>query len=453
MQKIRYILAIIFGKCVSLGLKILGKKVPYYPGYIALRICPNFLACVHKPKLTVAITGTNGKSTISALLIDTFEKLNYRVINNNGFNVKDGVAAMFLKDISFFHKRAEVVVLEIDEKSSGNVFKSLKPDYLICTNLFRDSMRTNSNYEYIASKINEGIPSDTVVIMPADDLITSSYIKPKKTIYYSINRYAASSNDVYNLVCDLVYCPECGSKLVFDYVHYHHIGKVHCSKCKFSNPKAKYVADVDLKNKIMTVNKTKYEISNTSIFNLYNELAVITLLNEIKVEKDKIVSVISSLQITDSRFSIEKIGNISLINQMSKGQNPVATSSAFNYIRNCPGEKTIILILDDVEDKKYSCETVGWYYDTDFEFLNDKNIKHILIGGVRSLDVYNRLLYAGVTKDKLEYSIEQFELYKKLTTKDIDTIVILHDIHEYDHSLIIKKQIKEVIQNENRNTI
>ena len=89
MQKIRYWLAIFMGKNVSFLLKILRKRVPYYPGYIALRICPDFLKQLKKPKLVIAITGTNGKTTISSLLTDAFRKLNYRVINNNGFNVKD----------------------------------------------------------------------------------------------------------------------------------------------------------------------------------------------------------------------------------------------------------------------------------------------------------------------------------------------------------------------------
>lgn len=446
MQKIRYYIAILMGKFTSLGLKILNKRVPYYPGYIALRICPNFLKYVHKPKITIAITGTNGKSTISALLIDVFKNLNYRVIHNNGFNVKDGIAAMFLKDISLFHKRAEVVVLEVDEKSSGMIFKEVKPDYLICTNLFRDSMKSNSNFEYIASKINEGIPKDTKVIMPADDLITSSYITPKKAVYYGINCFDSSSNQVYNLVCDLVYCPKCGHKLDFEYVHYHHIGKVNCSKCGFENPKRKYEASIDLEKKLMIVNKEEYKISNSSIFNLYNQLSVISLLKELKISNSDITRVINEIKITDSRYSKEEVNGITIVNQMAKGQNPVATSSAFNYVRSCPGNKAIVLILDDVEDKKYSVETISWYYDTDFEFLNDDNIKKILIGGVRAYDVYVRLLYAGVPKDKLEMSYDQFELYKKLDIKEIDSIYILHDIHEYDQSLIIKKQIKEVIQ-------
>ncbi len=446
MQKIRYYIAIVMGKLTSLGLKILNKRVPYYPGYIALRTCPNFLNYVHKPKITVAITGTNGKSTISALLIDVFKNLNYRVIHNNGFNVKDGIAAMFLKDISLFHKRAEIVILEVDEKSSGMIFRSVKPDYLICTNLFRDSMKSNSNFEYIASKINEGIPKDTKVIMPADDLITSSYIVPKKPIYYGINYFDNSSKSIYNLVCDLVYCPKCNQKLQYQFVHYHHVGNVKCLKCGYENPKKKYEASIDLKEMIMTVNKDKYNISNSSIFNLYNQLSVIALLKELKIPNAEITRVINDIKITDSRYSKEEINGITIVNQMAKGQNPVATSSAFNYVKSCPGKKAIVLILDDVEDKKYSVETVSWYYDTDFEFLNDANIKKILIGGVRSYDVYVRLLYAGVPKDKLEMSENQFELYKKLNIKGIDSIYILHDIHEYDQSLIIKKQIKGVIQ-------
>lgn len=445
MQKIRYWLAIFMGKSVSFLLKVLRKRVPYYPGYIALRICPDFLKQLKKPKLVIAITGTNGKTTISSLLTDAFRKLNYRVINNNGFNVKDGIAAMFLKDMSFFHKRADVVILEVDEKMSGIIFEAIPPQYLICTNLFRDSMKNNSNIEYIAKCIKEGIPKETKVIMPSDDLLVTSFISCENTIYYSL-KMPSEKKKPFNMVCDLVYCPNCGEKLIYDYVYYHHIGKVHCPKCHYKNPKSKYRAEVDFDKCIIKVNDSTYPVQKTSIFNLYNLLSAITVLKELQIEESRIEEIVKEMKITDSRYSKETVNGIDIINHMAKGQNPVACSSVLDYVRKEPGKKTILLILDDVWDKKHSVETVAWYYDTDFEFLKEDNIKHILIGGVRSYDLYVRLLLAGIPKEKISLQENQFLMYQKLEWKDVDAIYILHDIHQYDQSLIIKKQIMEEIQ-------
>ena len=41
------------------------------PGTLALKLCPDFLKYVGRPKTIIAVTGTNGKTTVSNLLADT----------------------------------------------------------------------------------------------------------------------------------------------------------------------------------------------------------------------------------------------------------------------------------------------------------------------------------------------------------------------------------------------
>ena len=50
------------------------------------------------PKTIIAVTGTNGKTTVSNLLADTLEKAGHRVlINQAGSNVASGIATALLK--------------------------------------------------------------------------------------------------------------------------------------------------------------------------------------------------------------------------------------------------------------------------------------------------------------------------------------------------------------------
>ena len=212
MKKIKFLIAIVVGKLTSIGLKIIKKKIPYYPGYMALKVCPDFLKSVKKPKTIVAITGTNGKSTISALLTEFYKNNGYKTMNNNGFNIETGI--MFIKNMTMFgNLKSDIAIIEVDEKNTGNIFKSIKPDYLICTNLFRDSMRTNGNIDYIINKIKQGVPTETKLILNADDLILCQIVKQHQTIYYGISSHKDDKPAVNNLVCDLVYCPKCGNKL------------------------------------------------------------------------------------------------------------------------------------------------------------------------------------------------------------------------------------------------
>ena len=43
-----------------------------------------------------------------------------------------------------------------------------------------------------------------------------------------------------------------------------------------------------------------------------------------------------------------------------------------------PNTKDVIIILDDVNDRKESCEIISWIYDVDFELLNDCCLIHYL---------------------------------------------------------------------------
>ena len=55
-------------KLISAGLKLLGKNATYYPGKLALDMCPGFMGMLDKPKTIIGVTGTNGKTTTTALL-------------------------------------------------------------------------------------------------------------------------------------------------------------------------------------------------------------------------------------------------------------------------------------------------------------------------------------------------------------------------------------------------
>lgn len=448
MKKIRFFLAIIVGKLTSLGLKIMGKKIPYYPGYMALKICPTFLKEVKKPKTIVAITGTNGKSTISAILTEFYKNNGYKTMNNNGFNIETGIAAMFLKNISIFGKmKADIAIMEVDEKNTGNIFKSVKPDYLICTNLFRDSMRTNGNIDYIIDKIKQGIPKETKLILNADDLLLCEVAGEHKVSYYGISSHKDDKEKVNNLVCDLVYCPKCGGKLTLTNIRYHHIGTAKCNKCGYTNPKCDYDGMVTDKLEIKKGNKIeKYSLISNSIFNIYNELAIVSYLRETKFSHNQIEETLSKIKITDSRYTEEVVNNIKVVTHMAKGQNPVACSSVFEYVGKQPGKKAVLLMLDDVTDKRYSSETIAWHYDTDYEFLNNENIYQIIVGGIRSKDLLIRLLLSGISKEKIVIVDDEYSMYKKIKLDNIDSIYLLHDINACDQSVEIKQQIINYIK-------
>ena len=72
-------------------------------------------------------------------------------------------------------------------------------------------------------------------------------------------------------------CPKCDSKLQYDFVRYHHIGRAHCKKCDFSSPKKiNYeVTKIDFKkDKLHLKNNEKeeiYDLITNNIINIYSK--------------------------------------------------------------------------------------------------------------------------------------------------------------------------------------
>ena len=56
----------------------------------------------------------------------------------------------------------------------------------------------------------------------------------------------------------------------------------------------------------------------------------------------------------------------------------------------------------DAISRKYFTSETSWLWDIDFEMLNSPNIKRIVIAGLYSSDVAERLLYADVDFAKVK---------------------------------------------------
>ena len=452
---LRFYIAFYVAKLTRLLLNICRRNGTQVPGKVALVICPDFLKYIAKPEKIIAITGTNGKTTVSNLLDDSLEKAGMKVINNRlGGNILSGICVSFLMGTGFTNKsKADIAVIEMDERSSLKVLPNMKPTYLLCTNLFRDSIRRNAHPEFIFDIINKAIPEDTKLILNADDLISSQLgtEKNEKT-YFSIDKLSTDLTESINIINDVRICPKCSSKLKYNYVRYHHIGNAYCPNCNFKSPDSDYrITKVDYENKLIEVeangNKSSYKMLSDSIFNLYNMIAVITALDKLGIEKDKVKEIIDNEQIAETRYKKEEINGINIIKHLAKGQNPIACSCVFDYIKKEPGKKEIVLLIYDYFDAKETSESIIWLYDCDFEFLNDDSIDKIVIGGPRCEDFYLRLLIAGVPKEKLVYFNDTNEIVDVLSLEKGKDVYVLYDVYTDKVANDVCNKIKDKIVN------
>ena len=119
-------------------LRLHKRNATMYPGYIALKICPDYLARTKKSPNVLCVTGTNGKTTTTNMVADILSQSGMKVVSNRyGSNINTGVATALTHSVSVFGKpKIDALVLEVDERFSRLILPFIKPDYLVVTNLF-----------------------------------------------------------------------------------------------------------------------------------------------------------------------------------------------------------------------------------------------------------------------------------------------------------------------------
>ncbi len=408
MGRLRFYLALWAAKLSRPLLKITRHNGTNFPGELAIRICPDFLRYVGKPKQIIAVTGTNGKTTLCNLLLDVLKAGGIDALNNRaGSNINTGIATSLALGAGLFGKsKYSHAVFEVDERWSLKIYPDLRPDYVVITNLSRDSVPRNAHPAFIADIISRAIPAGTHLLLNADDLISCGVAPENPRSYFGIRAMDTDVIECVNRINDMRICPKCQGKLQYEYRRYHHIGRAKCESCGFASPEYDYAAhSVDLERNTVTMwdkdGEGAYRLLSDSIFNIYNQAALVALLRELGWSHEKIAACMENVSIVATRFNVKEAGGIRIIMQMSKDMNAYACSRAFDYVSGLPGEKEILLMLRNSNDIHDQTENICWAFDCDFEFLNRENIKNIVVAGRRSRDLYFRLLLAGVPEERL----------------------------------------------------
>ena len=452
MGKIRFIAALLAAKLCGLGLRLLGRNASYLPGKVAVKLCPDFLGRLQRPERIIAVTGTNGKTTVSNMITDILTASGYDVVNNGlGSNIDAGVATTLVDNSTLTGKaKKQMAVLEVDERSSLKIYPYLEPDFIVCTNIMRDSIARNANTDFISYIISSAITSRSRLILNGDDIICSALgSSANEKIFFGVE-YRTGGERHGTELRDVTYCPECGQELTIDYLRYNHIGRVHCDKCGFHSPDLQYrIIDFDREAGSFTMglrDKTaSFPMVNDNITNMYNTAAVVAVLSEFGLSQDQIRKGLAELHIVSSRYHQEVIGGIPVTLQLAKSWNPVACSRAFDYLRNSEGEKkTAIVMIDYMEDHT---ENVCWLYDCDYSAFADPSISRIIFGGPRGKDHIVRCLIDGVDQEKIIITEDLYDTVNHVDISNTDSIFILYDLYLVEESkkveALMKKRIEE----------
>ena len=434
---LRVLLTIWVAKLAGFAIRALGRAGTHTPGLIARKLYPGIIGALRHPERVIAVTGTNGKTTVSNLLTDALEAQGLTVTSNrNGSNIAAGVTSLLLDAVSWTGKpRTDVAVVEMDERSARLILPGLKPDLLVCMNLTRDSIKRNAHPEYIAWILSSALPADTRLVLNADDLIAASLgAESNPRTFFAVDQLPTDSARPSGAAVDVGICPVCDHTLDWDYWRFNHIGRVHCPACGFRSPEAAYRArSVDAAAGRLTLDLAgdarEAKLINANVVNIYNEIAVAAVLDQLDVPRDRIVEVFDHLQPPTTRSAVETIGGARLVRLLTKGLVGVACSRSFEHVVSFLGRKAIVLTIDEVTERVTDVENTAWIYDADYEYLADESIEQIVVGGVRRHDHALRLAIAGVPPDRVVTVESETAAADRIRLDDIDEVFNLHSVH------------------------
>ncbi|NBV27158.1 MAG: DUF1727 domain-containing protein, partial [Actinobacteria bacterium] len=171
------------------------------------------LACI------VLVSGTNGKTTTTALVVAA---LGGAATNATGSNMSAGIVAALASD------QQPLTVLEVDEAFLATVAEATQPEVVVLLNLSRDQLDRSAEVRVLAEKWRSTLhnTSATIVANCADPLVVYAAIAQmdSKVVWCDVG-------SSWNL--DAKSCPQCTEPL-------DPVGDWRCG-CGFAKPTADFV--------------------------------------------------------------------------------------------------------------------------------------------------------------------------------------------------------------------
>lgn len=399
----RKFLAIVVCKLGRFAGKLVGKGSSM-PGKFALKICPDILRRVQMPPHIIAVTGSNGKTSTVEMIAAILRADGRNVVyNEEGSNQIEGVTTLVLTHASLSGRvKADVLLIESDERYAAHSFKFFHPTEFVITNLYRDQLTRNGHPEWVYDAILPAIHQETTLLLNADDPLSSCFAQDhEKVKWFGLNRSAISTDAPTGAYHDGAYCPLCHAPMVYDYVHYNHIGAYRCTGCGHRKPATDYTATaVDLENGTLTIDGTRtIQLAFRSIYNVYNILAAYAVSCCAGVSPETAAGVISHYVLKNGRMQTFRLGNHHGTLLTSKHENSIAYDTNLRYISSTTAPCSVLVIVDAVSRKYFTSET-SWLWDIDFDQLNCGHVQKILLAGQYSNDLAERFSYTTLPPER-----------------------------------------------------
>lgn len=352
------------------------------PGLFVEKIDPDFIrrTLAELPHGTVVISGTNGKTTTTKMVVALLESQGLKVFTNRtGSNFTRGVAAALLGEVDNKGKLdADIAVLELDEAHAVHFVKTVPPHYSLLLNVMRDQLDRFGEIDTTAKMLSRiaNATTGTVVLNREDPRVAAiaKSLSADKVHYFGLSSELAhlfpSDDDMRSTTTapKQLQCPDAGVILN-----------------KLKDNQAEFLVE----GKPLTTSLKLH-----GIYNIYNAAAALALARCVlpaEHDKEKLVTALSEVTPAFGRGETLTVNGqpfeLVLVKNPSGFRLSLASFKPEDYA-------TMIAVNDNYADGR----DMSWLWDVEFESLRAGGVAAVT--GMRAYDMALRLQY-----DEIEMSL------------------------------------------------
>jgi UDP-N-acetylmuramyl tripeptide synthase len=336
-------------------------------GRVTLLLDPSALGRLTKGRHVVIVTGTNGKTTTTAMTALILRQLGAVATNSDGANMPDGLVAALCAA-----PRAPFAVLEVDEPYVPAVIDATDPDALILLNFSRDQLDRVGEVSHLDAKLRAslGRHSACTVIANADDPVVVSAAG-------DVNHMEWVSGDALWLH-DSTTCPRCARVL-------RRSGRDWRCACGLHRPEPGWtVTDTDLQ--LGDGSSVPLVLQLPGRFNRFNAVTAIAAAGALGAEVNTAVTALAQMAPVGGRFSTMPFEGRELRFLLAK--NPAGATE--NLVMLSATDTPVVVA---VNGREADGRDLSWLWDVPFEELGGRTV---IATGERCQDLSVRLSYAGI---------------------------------------------------------
>jgi UDP-N-acetylmuramyl tripeptide synthase len=343
-------------------------------GKTCLAVAPDAARLLAAGRRFALVSGTNGKTTTTAMLAAALATRGEVVTNRTGANVADGVVAALLEQ-----RDAPLGAIEVDENFIPWAFEMLAPEAVAFLNLSRDQLSRLNETRMIAQRWRECVTAHphTAVVANADDPLVVWAAQPAAVVTWVAVGQPWTE--------DAIACPACQS--VVDFAAADDAGWA-CTGCDFARPEP----DVRLVgNRLVFADGTELEVDPAlpGERNRANVAMAAMTAQRFGVEAKAAVAAAVGVQGVAGRYRTVTIGTSTV--RLLLAKNPASWQETLRFIPPPPAPVVLVLNARDPDGHDPS-----WIWDVPFEELGDRPV---VCTGDRASDLAVRLEYAGIAHE------------------------------------------------------